>query len=729
MAASANSAGGPGVGFPFRLLALLTILPVLLLASIVALYQQQHAERIYPGVAVFGVDVGRLTRQEAVDALTRHLTSESRRRFLLRYDDDVFPVTLAEMGMRIDEAELGEIVERAWATGRVDGILPWLRGQLSLIRHGHAVPAAVSLDLERAAAVLGRVAREVERPMHNADLSVERAGDGFEIHTLPAVTGRRLNVNATLDRITKALAGTIPTRIDLVLDEARPSIADADLVPAQEAIKLLLGSPLEFKDGDRSWKLEPAAAFAMLEITGLDAGKPPIRAKLNDEKLHEFVKKLAVSADQPARNPFFEVEGDQVVIRPGGPGRLMDVDATFELAKERAASPTRTVEIVFVEDKPWLTEADLEPARVQANTRLELPVLLEAPANPGTSDQAAQSTPAGATSQTPPAEQTVRPGRPVQSWLLDRTLLLQMLALPNTQSAPRDYATLPPAQRPQFEVQLDSGKVTAFLAREVAPWVSEDPIDAELVITSTKVDLPNPAYAAAVAAEQRRAAEVQATATPQAVTTPQASQTPRASVTPVPTRTPVAITVPPTIQETHHRVALRNARDGRGPDYLATFSALQIMFRSGMPAEPAERKVTVRLAPRAPRVRDQELAAARDTANQLIGEPIAVRWKDATWTVTRDELAGMLRYQSTNAGLSAYLTRDGLIAKASAIAQEAERRPDAPRDSEGKPLPVDVLATASNIWQQASTVPAGRVDEVVWTEEEPKEETTAPDPG
>jgi hypothetical protein len=131
-----------------------------------------------------------------------------------------------------------------------------------------------------------------------------------------------------------------------------------------------------------------------------------------------------------------------------------------------------------------------------------------------------------------------------------------------------------------------------------------------------------------------------------------------------------------------------------------------------------DRRVTLRLAPRSPKVQDKDLAPARDQANGLIGEPIALHWKDATWTVARSELADMLRYQPANGVLMAYLTRDGLLAKAQAIAGEAERRPDAPRDSQGNVLPLDVPRTAAVIWELASTSPSNRSGEIVWTEEE-----------
>ena len=227
---------------------------------------------------------------------------------------------------------------------------------------------------------------------------------------------------------------------------------------------------------------------------------------------------------------------------------------------------------------------------------------------------------------------------------------------------------------------------------------------------------------------------------------------PLATVTPAASSTPVRPAAPVTVQENRYTVELHNSKDGRGPDYDGTFAAMLAMFRSapsapsatapagsistptptagtsgftisgtpvpGATVEAADRRVTVRLAPRRPRVVDADLAQARDQANMLIGEPVLLRWKDTTWTVTRDELADMLRYQPGPGGrLTAYLTRDGLIAKANAIAREANRRSDAPRASDGSLLPLDVNATAGVLWQLASTLSRGRVGEILWTEE------------
>ncbi len=652
-------------GFPFRLLLLLGCLPLLLLTSVVFVYREQQTDKVYAGVTALGVGLGRMTQDEAAQTIKRHLSAESRRPLQLRYDDDAFTTSLATMGLRVEDGQAERWAQEAWEVGRDTDLRTWLRSQLILMRRGHELPMSFTFDRERAVAALARAALEVERQPVNAGLSVEKAGEQFEIHTSPARTGRRLNVPATLERLQSSLHSQLPTHLDLVLDEALPAVGDADVVPAVESLRHLLGPPLELKDGTRSWALTPAQAHPMLEISGLEAAKPPIVATLNEARLRAFVEGVTRQATVVPVNPFFEVQNDRVVVRPGSAGKAADLEATFNLVKERVASPNRTVEIVFAEDKPWITEADLTPARDQVNALLDLPITLEAPPAPGT--------PATAT-PTPAAAGAAAAAR---GWRLDRPLLAQMLALPNTQAVPRDFRTLPPAQRPTFEIQLDSGKVTNYLAREVAPWVSEDPLDAQLQQGTAQVEVTRPGVGDNAA--------------------------------------------PVTVRENRPLVELRNARDGRGPDYLGTFGAMQAFFRPGTATNPEERKVTVRIAPRPARVQDRDLAPARDQANRMIGEPVMMRWGALNWTVTRDELASMLRYQGSAGSTSAYLTRDALLTRATAIARDLERHPEAPKGADGAPRKVDVPATASALWIQASTVERNRSAQVV-LEPEPEPE-------
>ncbi|HVG97590.1 MAG TPA: peptidoglycan binding domain-containing protein, partial [Chloroflexota bacterium] len=361
-------------GFPFRLLLLLGCLPFLLLTSAVLVYREQQSDKIYAGVTALGVGLGRMTPQEASVALKRQLVAESRRPLELRYDDDAFTTSLATMGLTIDDAQVDAWAGQAWQIGRDNDLRTWLRTQLALMRRGHELPVTLTFDRERATAALARAAVEVERQPVNAGLAVEQAaGERFEVHTSPARTGRRLNVPATLDRLQSALHNQLPTDVDLVLDEALPAIGDADIAPAVEALNNILGSPMEVKDGARTWTMTPVQAFPMLEVTGLEAGQPPVVARLNAAKLRPFVETITRQATVPAVNAAFEVQNDRVAVRAGAAGKTADLEATLKLFNERVGSTTRTVEIAFTEEQPWVVESDLNAARDQVNALLDLP--------------------------------------------------------------------------------------------------------------------------------------------------------------------------------------------------------------------------------------------------------------------------------------------------------------------------------------------------------------------
>ena len=189
------------------------------------------------------------------------------------------------------------------------------------MRRGHELPMSFTFDRERAIAALARAAIEVERQPVNAGLSVEKAGEQFEIHTSPARTGRRLNVPATLDRLQSSLHNQLPGHVDLVLDEALPAVGDADVAPAVESLRHLLGPPLELKDGARSWTLTPAQAHPMLEISGLEAGQAPDRGHPQRGQAAGLRGGRHPPGHRPPVNPSFEVQNDRVVVRAGSAGQ------------------------------------------------------------------------------------------------------------------------------------------------------------------------------------------------------------------------------------------------------------------------------------------------------------------------------------------------------------------------------------------------------------------------
>lgn len=467
-----------------RLVALLALLPALLAFSGLVVYRASHDDLIYPGVSVRGIDLASQTRDQARRSILGYVDAVGRRPFTLRYDDGEFRTTLTALGLSLPDDDLEQLVDRAWRSGREDDLLPWVRSQVTLLRRGFMLPLSPRLDRERGRLTLRRFAEELDETAVNAHLSIERAGAVFEVHTTPARPGRRLNVEATLDRLQRALeAIDLPNSVPALVEQTHPAITDEYIAAARDRVTRALAGPLTFqRDDGRSWAIAAIALLDVVEITGLETGAPPVDVRIKQEQLHQLVVKVADQADQPAQNPRLALEGTEVVVQPGAPGRLVDRDAAARDALEQLTGDSRTIVLKMGPDQPWVLEADLTEIRAQANARLALPLTLEF------ADQ---------------------------RWKLERKDLSGFLLLPNTQLLPRPSPTpaagaavaqsaglsraapagqptptqAPARPRLPIDVTLDRAKIRTYLGEWVAPWVARDPVDASLQLRERRMEV------------------------------------------------------------------------------------------------------------------------------------------------------------------------------------------------------------------------------------------------
>ena len=207
-------------------------------------------------------------------------------------------------------------------------------------------------------------------------------------------------------------------------------------------------------------------------------------------------------------------------------------------------------------------------------------------------------------------------------------------------------------------------------------------------------------------------------------TSPSATNTITVTLTPTPTPTP-------TLTATATRSATPTAtttatRTQSGSDATGAVSALTPVASGSFSfavatASPSLRVIDVPVTIRRPNVVAADLMSVKSLIDRLVGEPIRVRWNDASWDVVPNDLVDHLRIGvDQNKRPTAYLSRDGLIEVSGRIARLAERSPDAPRDKAGAVLPVDVPRTAAAVWAAANEEGVARRLVIVWTDEEPE---------
>ncbi len=174
------------------LVALLTVVFVGGLGAL-ALADRAGAGRIAHGVAIGSIDVGGLTKAQALQRLERRIGSPSRRPVTVRVGGRVVKLTARRAGVRLDVALA---VDRALSAGRGGNFLGrgWRQITGGAVRASE--PVHVSVNRGSVRSFVGGLARDVARPATDAQIAINIDS----VAVMPAKDGRRLTGTTTLER-------------------------------------------------------------------------------------------------------------------------------------------------------------------------------------------------------------------------------------------------------------------------------------------------------------------------------------------------------------------------------------------------------------------------------------------------------------------------------------------------------------------------------------------------
>src|SRR5205823_1244433 len=136
----------------------------------------------------------------------------------------------------------GPVLESVFSIGRDGNIFGRFSTQFGLWRHGRTFEQPSSaFDPAIQTAVLQRLAREIDRPVAEAKLTVK---PDYRVDLQPAQNGRKLDPDASRERLQEALSVPNVSRVDLVVQETAPKNGDNDLALAREQATRILSAPI-----------------------------------------------------------------------------------------------------------------------------------------------------------------------------------------------------------------------------------------------------------------------------------------------------------------------------------------------------------------------------------------------------------------------------------------------------------------------------------------------------
>ncbi|MFJ3445329.1 VanW family protein [Streptomyces sp. NPDC086081] len=262
------------------------------------------------GTTVRGVDIGGLSRAEAVRTLERRLEASATRALPVKVGDRTGTVDPRRAGLSYD---IGATVDRATRTG--SDPLSVFGG---LFRSGGAVEPVVRVDEDRARSALGRLG--LDREVRDGAVGF----DGGRVEQVAPRTGYSLDVPAAVDPLRAAfLRGDAAAVTSLPVRETRPKVSAEEVRRAVRAFaQPAVSAPVTLTAAGRRITVDPEVLGAHLSLRPDEDGT--LEPRLDAEGLRRD-RAVAGPLDEittTARNAVLRPDGDKVAVAEDAvPGR------------------------------------------------------------------------------------------------------------------------------------------------------------------------------------------------------------------------------------------------------------------------------------------------------------------------------------------------------------------------------------------------------------------------
>jgi vancomycin resistance protein YoaR len=337
---------------------------VLVASLMVRIYEWRYQDRIYPGVTVWGLDLGGLGLNEAMTLLDHQFNPYQGEQLTLRHGQQSWQVSPSELGVSLDVAATAV---SAHAVGRGATLWDNLLEQADALRYGHEVEPILKFDTGVAMVFLSQLARQVDRPVRNADLTA----DGLQVEVTSSQVGWDVDLAATYQLLYQRMASFSGGEVGLVVQEKPPLIADVS--EAQTLVETMIGGPLVLSPdfeaqgelvGDlQPWTLSQEGISDMLIIRQVkeDDNVVKLEAELDQEKLEAYVESLAHQIERLPRNARFdfdETTGSLTPIAQSREGRALDIAETMRLINAHVTAANREITLPILAVRPQVADDD-----------------------------------------------------------------------------------------------------------------------------------------------------------------------------------------------------------------------------------------------------------------------------------------------------------------------------------------------------------------------------------
>lgn len=312
-------------------------LVVILAAVVYASFYFSYQGKIMPGVAVDGLAVGGLTREQATAQVAAHVTDFQNKVILVNYSSGGFASTarliVRDMSVKYD---VSAAVDRAYGYGRSGDWARRLAEQARALGWRGTAFFSFTYDDATLATVMSKLADEVNTPAVDATLSYA----GGDVLVRAGAAGRRLDLGQLAAAVNDRLATASEADIAAPLYNLPPLTPTADLKAVLPKAKVYLSAPLTLGIGAASQQeVQPETILGWIKTTraapkqftdshdlsDLYLALSQTTLGLNRVAVAAFVANLAKTVNKPPVNAGVTWDGSRVVVTaPSANGARLD---------------------------------------------------------------------------------------------------------------------------------------------------------------------------------------------------------------------------------------------------------------------------------------------------------------------------------------------------------------------------------------------------------------------
>ena len=340
------SACGLGIVF-FVIILLLTNLGISLV----------FAGHILPGISMNGIPLSGLSIQEATREIARSYSYPDAGNILLVDGERSWLVKPVQLGVYLDAQASARA---AYEAGRKGSIVTLLIQRFNLLKDNVETQPTFIYDQKTAVNLLNSLAAVIDQPIRESSLSIS----GTEVVVENGQSGRVLDVQSTLDAVTRQIQSMRDGVVPLVIVQSDPVILNADV--QGELARTVLSQPLSLTlptdalGQASSIQIDPANLAPLLTFQKIaNAGSSAYQIAVNKPLMAGYLASLENDLNQePVNSRFiFNDETSQLdLLKPATIGRKLDIDSSIAAINQALQNGEHAAPLSFTFTNPQATD-------------------------------------------------------------------------------------------------------------------------------------------------------------------------------------------------------------------------------------------------------------------------------------------------------------------------------------------------------------------------------------